>query len=123
EHSLIFALIEINNASTTRAGLDHSSAKVRRAALIALDQMDEQTLQTEDILPLLSDSDDRLQATALEVATGRNDWGNSLSNLVDAWLALDALPEEQALHLEKLLCMHHDKNRLTEAFGKARSEQ
>ena len=40
EHSLIFAAMELNDASALRQFISSDDARIRRAALIALDQME-----------------------------------------------------------------------------------
>ncbi len=47
EHSLIFALIEIADPAATARGLTSDNSHVRRAALIALDQMPKGNLRSE----------------------------------------------------------------------------
>lgn len=66
-HALIFALIEINDPSSTASGLTTKLPAVQRAALIALDQMDAGKLNSDDLAPLLDADDAALRATALSV--------------------------------------------------------
>ncbi len=49
EHSLTYALIEIGDPQETAAGLKSDIASVRRAALVALDQMDGSDLKSEAV--------------------------------------------------------------------------
>jgi putative membrane-bound dehydrogenase-like protein len=78
EHAFIFALIEINDAATTTKGLSAASAFTRRAALVALDQMDDSTLGAESVTPLLASTNAVLRDTAAWVASHRPEWGGSL---------------------------------------------
>ena len=78
EHSLIYALIEIGDADATRQGLSAKSVHTRRAALIALDQMENGGLKPEDVVPLLDADDERLKQTALWVVGHHADWGSAL---------------------------------------------
>ena len=55
EHSLTYALIEIDDPAATRAGLQSDRPWTRRAALIALDQMDGGGLEPTKIAALLLD--------------------------------------------------------------------
>ena len=48
EHSMTYALIEIADPSSTAAGLQAASSRAKRAALIALDQMDGGGLKPDD---------------------------------------------------------------------------
>ena len=58
EHSIIFALIEMDAGASLNTGLTSSSPHVHRAALIALDQMRSSKLPPDKVVPLL-DSPDR----------------------------------------------------------------
>jgi putative membrane-bound dehydrogenase-like protein len=83
EHALIYALIEIGDADATRQGLKSSSVHTRRAALIALDQMENGGLKPDDVVPLLDAEDEKLKETALWVVGHHAEWGSAL----DGYLA------------------------------------
>ncbi len=103
EHSLIYALIEINTpAATETSGLQAASPHARRAALIALDQMDAGTLKPDQIVPLLDSADAELKQTAWWIAGGHPEWGGSLAGYFAQHLAArDASGEaRQDLHLK-----------------------
>jgi putative membrane-bound dehydrogenase-like protein len=87
EHSLIYALIEIANPETTRAGLASSNPSIRLAALIALDQMEDGKLTAETILPLLSSEDPRTKGTAAWIVGRHPEWGNALAAFLGERLA------------------------------------
>ena len=78
-HSLIYALIEIAAPDATRAGLSSASAQARRAALIALDQMEPQNLKPDAIVPLLSSADPLISQTAEWIAGKHPEWGGELA--------------------------------------------
>ena len=67
EHALVYALIELDQPDQTLAGLSSEAAAVRRAALIALDQMDSGKLTPEMVAPLLEANDEALRLAALDV--------------------------------------------------------
>jgi putative heme-binding domain-containing protein len=75
EHSVIYALIEIGDAAATRVGLTAQSPGTRRAALIALDQMDHGGLRVDEVMPLLTASDTGLKSAALWTAGNHPEWG------------------------------------------------
>jgi putative membrane-bound dehydrogenase-like protein len=79
EHSLIYALIEIAAPTETSAGLNAASPFEKRAAVIALDQMDGGILKPETVAPFLGASDPALRQTALWVASHHPDWGGALA--------------------------------------------
>jgi putative membrane-bound dehydrogenase-like protein len=88
EHSLIFALIQIDDREGTLAGLSDANPNVRRAAVIALDQMDHGALAREQVTPLLDPSDSALQQTALGIITARG-WSGELLGLLREWAAAE----------------------------------
>ena len=69
EHAIIFALSASPTARRRAAGLRHESRAVRRAALIALDQMPGGGLTAELVTPHLASDDPALRETALAIAT------------------------------------------------------
>jgi putative membrane-bound dehydrogenase-like protein len=76
EHSLTYALIEIGDAKATTAGLQARSVHARRAALIALDQMDQGGLQAETVISHL---DGELKDTAYWIVSRHPEWGDKLA--------------------------------------------
>ena len=97
EHALIYALIEINDAAQTSAGLDHAHPNVRRGALIALDQTGSELLTRERVAKLLDTTDAPLQTAVLGVMQKHSDWAPAVvdwlkSRLADPSLAADQLP-------------------------------
>lgn len=77
-HSVIFALIEIADPATTRAGLQHGTDRTHRAALIALDQMDGSDLKAGEVLPYLTAADAELKSAAQWVVGRHPEWGADL---------------------------------------------
>jgi len=68
QHAIIFALIELNRADHTLAGLADSDPRVRRGALLALSQMAGAELNQRQIAPLLRSEDLELKQAAFQVA-------------------------------------------------------
>ena len=79
EHSVTYALIEIADPSSTNAGLQATSSRAKRAALIALDQMEGGGLKAEAIISLLDSSDPVLNETAWWIAGHRPEWAAALA--------------------------------------------
>lgn len=86
EHSIIYALIEIHAPSETRAGLTDMNSFARRAALIALDQMEANALKAADVIPMLSANDSVLKQTANWIIAHRKDWGADLAGYFEGQL-------------------------------------
>jgi putative membrane-bound dehydrogenase-like protein len=93
EHALIFALLRIGDRETLVAALKDPSANVRRASLIALDQMDEGNLTPDLVTPLLDPIDAALQQAALKVITSHSGWSNEIFGLVRQWLGEKSLED------------------------------
>lgn len=97
EHSLIFALIEINDPQATRSAMTALNGNIpTRAGLIALDQMRTQTLQAHEIAPRLNHPDLKMRDTAFDISKRHPEWADSLF----AWFPEQfALKAENATHL------------------------
>jgi len=108
EHSVTYALIEINDPLSTSAGLQATSSRSRRAALIALDQMDRRTLEPDTVLPLLDSSDAVLEETAWWVAGHHSDWGDALAKFFNAQLSRTALSGAERQELQQKLVQFGD---------------
>ncbi|MCI0332490.1 MAG: HEAT repeat domain-containing protein [Planctomycetes bacterium] len=79
QHSIIFALIELNEPANTRAGLLSDVPRTHAAALIALDQMPGGGLDAKEVVPLLNSSDDTRRDTARWLVTQHPEWGDELT--------------------------------------------
>jgi putative membrane-bound dehydrogenase-like protein len=87
EHSLTFALIEIGDRERTAEGLQSSNVRVRRAALVALDQMDGGGLQPAEVMKDLASPDSVLKETAWWIASRHPEWGGTLAGFLRDRLA------------------------------------
>jgi putative heme-binding domain-containing protein len=74
DHSLIYALVRINDARATRRGLSAPDRNVRRGALIALDGMADGDLRESDLAPLLESFVPEDRYAAVEVLLGNPHW-------------------------------------------------
>ncbi len=96
EHSLTYALIEINDCTATRAGLKSDSPRTRRAALIALDQMEDGKLDAATVAGLLASGDAGVREAAWWIAGRHPAWGDTLVGHFRKRLAgAKELPAEQ----------------------------
>jgi putative membrane-bound dehydrogenase-like protein len=82
EHSIIYSLITIKNPGPVLGALKNRNAKVRKAALIALDQMDGSPLRREHLAANLNDPDAELRRAALWVVSRRPDWSGEVLSLL-----------------------------------------
>lgn len=98
EHALIFALIEIDQADATAEGLASDSPRVRRASLIALDQMASQPLTRDMVAGLLETDDLELRNSSLEIVARHPAWGDEIVAVAARMLQCEELsPAEQAV--------------------------
>jgi putative membrane-bound dehydrogenase-like protein len=110
QHSLTFALIEIAAPAATRAGLTDPNAKVKRAALIALDQMDGSDLKPGEVTPLLSAADEPLRAAANWIIGRHPEWGGELAGWFREQLGTPASDPARlaSLHAQFRILTHAD---------------
>ncbi len=92
DHSLIYALIELDHVQNLPTFLTHESPHVRRAALIASAEMKSSALKPEQLLPHLNAEDPDLRAEALRLATGRPGWAGTLIDFLKNALDAEAIP-------------------------------
>jgi putative membrane-bound dehydrogenase-like protein len=97
EHALIYALIEIGDPEGTAAGLISKNPRVRRGALIALDQMKGGGLKAETVSRELAAADPALKEAAWWIAGRHPEWGGALAGFLRERLeAKDLKAAEQA---------------------------
>ncbi len=87
EHSLLYAVIRMNDRASTLPLLGDSRPATRRAALIALDQMADGKLTRALVVPLLDTDDPALQQATLEVIGRHQGWADQTRGLLEGWLA------------------------------------
>src|SRR5690606_2805167 len=76
EHAIIYALTILSDPEPLIRALDHSSSKVKRAAAIALDQMDGSPLEKQHVVPFLKSTDIALRNTGIWLASHHSDWSD-----------------------------------------------
>lgn len=95
DHSQLYALIRIDDRDKTLPGLSDADPKVRRAALLALDQMTHGNLSRAEVLPFLESNDAESRRTALAIAMDHPEWSDGLAETLRAWLAESDLREDR----------------------------
>ncbi|MCC6537844.1 MAG: HEAT repeat domain-containing protein, partial [Bryobacterales bacterium] len=86
EHSTIYSLIQLGQAAPLLSHLQDPSPNIRKAALIALDQLDRSPLNESHVLPFLNAEEQELRRTALWVVSRHPNWGAKLTQALDARL-------------------------------------
>lgn len=82
EHAIIYSLISMGKTGTLVESLKDSSHGTRRAALIALDQIDETSLRKHQLKPFLESEHLELQATAAWVLSHHPDWSDLVVDFI-----------------------------------------
>lgn len=101
EHSLIYALIELNDPQSTANGL--TNRLTQRAALIALDQMDSGGLKLEQVTPLLTSPDPLLKQAASWIVGRHTEWGDALAGFFRERLSTSPLSASDRAEVERQL--------------------
>jgi putative membrane-bound dehydrogenase-like protein len=102
EHSLIYALIEINDPVGTAAGLKGGD-RVRRAALIALNEMESGKLTPQMVAGDLNSTDPALKETAWWIASRHPEWGGALDGILRDRLSAANVPTKAQDELARQL--------------------
>ncbi|HKW97927.1 MAG TPA: PVC-type heme-binding CxxCH protein [Bryobacteraceae bacterium] len=95
EHSVMYALIELKTPEPEIEALKSPNRRIRKAALIALDQMDGSPLTSEQLAPFLSDRDKDLRAAALWVVSHHSDWSGTVLSFLDQHLRAPEMPADE----------------------------
>ena len=101
-HSLVSGLIDFGDHNT-ELYLADDDPRVRRAALIALDQMDGGNLTQQQVIPLLDTSNAELQETVLAVISRREGWAADTVDLLREWISASELSDQRATILRSFL--------------------
>jgi putative heme-binding domain-containing protein len=101
EHSLIYALIEIGDARAVAAFVGDENVAVRRAAMIALDQLG--GLQPDVVAAELSSADAALREAAAWIVTRHADWGETLAKTLRQRMEAPNLGDAERADLRRQL--------------------
>ncbi|MCC6287995.1 MAG: HEAT repeat domain-containing protein [Chitinophagaceae bacterium] len=82
EHAIIYALITIGKAQPLIDALNDTSTSKRKAALIALDQMNASPLQKSQLAAFLNSSDTLLRNTGIWVAMHHTGWSDIVVDFI-----------------------------------------
>lgn len=85
-HAIIHTLITLHDVSAVRARLSDTSARVREAVIIALDQMPDSPLSVKELTPFLTHKNRKLQQVALWAASHHPEWSADMISFLDKQL-------------------------------------
>jgi len=123
EHSLIYALIQIDDPQGARAPISDERAEpaAKRAALIALDQMDHGALTSEEVIPFLRAPDPQVKQAANWIVSHHPDWAGALVAHVRTSLQQPTLPPELREQIVKFLPNPQMQELVATAVSESRS--
>ncbi|MDA2930833.1 HEAT repeat domain-containing protein, partial [Acidobacteria bacterium AH-259-O06] len=123
EHSIIYALISLEDPVPVIQALKNSSPKVQKAALIALDQMDGTHLRRSHLAPFVGAEDKDLRHAALWVLAHHPGWSGEVLQFLRTRLSDPELSQDEAEAVREVLvslCEDKDVQALmAELLGKA----
>lgn len=119
EHAIIFALLELNDPEKTRAGLQSDNLRIRRGALIALDQMKAGDLKVDDVLPFFDSSDGEITKTSAKIFVRHPEWANNAASLLQRLLENPNRSAQNAEILELLVRSFVDNPAVAAVVGDA----
>ncbi len=103
EHSVIYALIELAASRETAPGLARSNPRTRRAALLAIDQMDGGGLEPAAVAELITSNEPQLREAASSILARHGDWAGKLAPWLREQLVAGALTGQNAEMFADLL--------------------
>jgi putative membrane-bound dehydrogenase-like protein len=121
EHSVTYALIEINDRVSTASGLQGATSHARRTALIALDQMDDGALEPEAVVGLLDSNDPLLKETAWWIVVRRPAWGDTLARFFGQQLGDARVSQAKREELQGRLAQFGEHRAIQDLLARALS--
>ena len=103
EHAIIYALISMNQPDLVKKGLTDPSDDIKKAALIALDQMQNRTLKPEQATSFLASNDSTLESTARWVVSHHPEWAGSMITYLQKQLNKPKLEVDDKKQLKDIL--------------------
>lgn len=103
EHAIIHALITLKQPAPLVTALGSASLSERRAALIALDQMDGDAIRQEHVRPFLTSKDDALWRTGIWAASHHPGWSDLIVTGVRTRLDAPTLADADAAALRDVM--------------------
>lgn len=103
EHAIVYSLIQLGQTTPLVQALRSPSDKTKKAALIALDQMEGSVLQKEQLPAFLESSNPDLRAAGIWVATHRPEWTDVVVTFLEKQLGRTAVADEELIAVRDLM--------------------
>jgi len=91
DHAFTYALIQLDNREYLKNSLNHVNLRVRRACLIALDQLGEKQ-DPKVVLAAMTSEDAALKETALWIAARHLEWAQHMAKIASERYGLEMVP-------------------------------
>jgi len=119
EHAIIYSLIQIGDSAALLPKLTDASPAVRKAALVALDQMDRSPLREQHVLPFVNDADPELRRTSLWVVSRHPSWSGRFVAALDARLRSPQFNDAEAEMIGEAMAAFCDDGNLRKSAGQS----
>ncbi|MBW7889439.1 MAG: HEAT repeat domain-containing protein [Chitinophagaceae bacterium] len=123
EHAIIYALISLKTPEPLVGSLQQDNANIRKAALIALDQMDGSPLKKEQLVQLLNSGDNNLQQTAIWVVLHHPEWADVVVQYVKKGLEKNEITDDQLSAIKNLMIRFSGSPGIQEFIGGRLADQ
>ncbi|MEP7258096.1 MAG: PVC-type heme-binding CxxCH protein [Flavitalea sp.] len=118
EHAIIASLTSLNHPQPLVEALVHPASNVRRAAAIALDQMDGSPLTKKNLTPFLAASDSKLLNTGIWIASHHLEWGEVIVDFLEKRMDSLQLSEAERKSVGDLLITFSANTQLQDFIGR-----
>lgn len=103
EHAIIYSLIELKEPGPLFAALTAQNPGAKKAALIALDQMDQSPLRADQATAMLGNSDADLRRAALWVVSRHAEWSPSAISFLQSRLRSTSFDANESQALREMV--------------------
>lgn len=103
DHAITYALLELQNATATLAGLQDPSPAVQKMTLLAVDQLPDARLDPQRVARLLASPDAGLKEAAAWVIGRHPEWSDALVGFLQTRLSDESLSPADRQELERQL--------------------
>lgn len=103
EHAIIHSLMILGNKTALVSALKNPADLSKKAALIALDQMDGSPLRKQDLEPFLGNTNPELRKTGIWVASHHPDWSDLAIDFISERLNKNTLSETESSAILELM--------------------
>ena len=118
EHAIIYSLTQLKKPELLISALTNGAEGTRKAALIALDQMDDSPLVQEQLLAFLQSNKSSLRRTGIWIASHHPEWADMVITFLQSGLNMDKLDEDELKSIEKLLITFSENSKIQEYMAK-----